>query len=301
MQRRTFLKSSTTFAFAGAVGLRGASQAGRVRQKGYKLSAGEHDSKRGTTLLERFRMLRAAGFAGVEFISGLCPLDEILAARDATGLEIASVLVGTAWTHPLSHPNPATRATTVESLKRSLGEAKTCGASSVLLVPGVVSREIAYEDAYTRSMAEIKKVVPFAEQLGVAIAIENVWNKFLLSPLEAAAFVDAFKSPAVRWHFDVGNVVDYGWPEQWIRTLGSRIAKVHLKEFSRKLRDEKGPTAGFQTDLMAGDVDWPAVMAALNAAGYAGWVIAEQYRPPNLADAEWYARLAAQMDRILAS
>jgi len=115
--------------------------------------------------------------------------------------------------------------------------------------------------------------------VGVTIAIENVWNRFLLSPLEAVTYVDAFKSPRVRWHFDAGNVANTGWPEQWVRTLGSRIVKVHVKEFSRKLRDEKGPSAGFQVDLFEGDSDWPAVMAALDEVGYAGWMIAEQYRP----------------------
>lgn len=59
--------------------------------------------------------------------------------------------------------------------------------------------------------------------------------------------------------------------------------------------------AGFQTELLTGDIDWPVVMSALDAVGYTGWIIAEQYRPPNLADAEWYARFGAQMDKILAS
>jgi hexulose-6-phosphate isomerase len=226
--------------------------------------------------------------------------EEVLAARDACGLEIPSVVVSTHWTHPLSSPNPTMRETGLGGLKQGLQDAKAYGASSVLLVPGVVNKDISYVDAYTRSMAEIRKAVPLAESLGVAIAIENVWNAFLMSPLEAAAYVDAFNSPMVRWHFDVGNVINTGWPQHWIDVLGSRIAAVHVKEYSRKLRDEKGPREGFKVELLAGDSDWPAVMAALDSAQYSGWFISEQYRPPGITDAEWLSGLTAKMDQILA-
>ena len=115
-------------------------------------------------------------------------------------------------------------------MKQTLRDAKRYGATSVLLVPAVVNQDVSYNDAYTRSQAEIRKAIPLAEELGVKIAIENVWNHFLLSPLEAARYVDEFNSPAVGWHFDVGNVITYGWPEQWIRILGKRIQKLHIKE-----------------------------------------------------------------------
>ncbi len=257
------------------------------------------DPKKPAPLRETFALLRDTGFAGVE-VRGSMDQREVLAARDASGLQIPSVVVAAHWTHPLTSPNPATRAVCLEGLLQSLRDAKAYGADSVLLVPGIVSKEIAYADAHARAAAEIRKALPLAESLGVAIAIENVWNKFLLSPREAAAFVDAFQSPWVRWHFDVGNVVDTGWPEQWIRLLGPRIVKVHVKEFSRKLRDERGPRAGFEAELMTGDSDWPAVMKALDDIGYAGWIITEQYRPPGLSDAEWLGRLSGQLDRILA-
>jgi L-ribulose-5-phosphate 3-epimerase len=243
--------------------------------------------------------LRDAGFAGVEVASAMNQT-EILAARDACGLEIPSVVIATHWTHPLTSPNPSTRKIGLDGLLQGLRDAKAYGASSVLLVPGVVNKEISYADAYTRSIEEIKKAVPLAEELGVAIAIENVWNGFLLSPLEAAAYVDGFNSKFVRWHFDVGNVVDTGWPHHWVQTLGSRIAQVHVKEFSRKLRDEKGQRSGFQVELLAGDSDWPAVMAALDSIGYSGWMIAEQNRPGNLTDAEWLKGISTKMDEIIA-
>src|SRR5437764_102613 len=123
---------------------------------------------------------------------------------------------------------------------------------------------------------QIRKAVPLAEELGVKIAVENVWNQFLLSPLEAARYVDEFKSPAVGWHFDVGNVINYGWPEQWIRILGKRIQKLHIKEFSRKKRDSEGLWKGFEVPLGEGDNNWPAVMQALDDIGYHGWAMAEQ-------------------------
>src|SRR6185369_8994211 len=204
---------------------------------------------------------------------------EVLAARDAAGLAIPSVCISTHWVKPLSDPNPATRQIGLDGLRQGLRDAKAYGATSVLLVPAVVKKDVSYTDAYTRSVAEIKKAVPLAEELGVAIAIENVWNQFLLSPLEAAQFCDSFKSPMVRWHFDVGNVVDTGWPEQWARVLAQRIVTVHIKEFSRKRRDEEGRHKGFSVELFNGDSDWPAVMKAFDEIHYTGYLITEQSFP----------------------
>lgn len=300
MHRRNFLATAATLVTLAPRGIAAANPPARpVRRKGFMLPSLRGDPKQKTALADQFRLIRDAGFAGVE-VRGSLNQREVLAARDASGLQIPSVVVAAHWTHPLTSPNPATRAVGLEGLRQALRDAKAYGADSVLLVPGVVNKEIGYHDAYTRALAEIRSAVPLAESLGVVIAIENVWNKFLLSPIEAAAFADAFQSPWVKWHFDVGNVVDTGWPEQWIRILGPRIVKVHVKEFSRKLRDEKGPRAGFEAELMSGDSDWPAVMKALDDTGYAGWLITEQYRPPGLTDAGWLGQLSGQLDRILA-
>ena len=137
-----------------------------------------------------------------------------------------------------------------------------------------------------------------AEELGVAISIENVWNQFLLSPLEAARYVDEFNSPWVAWHFDIGNIINYGWPEQWIRILGKRIRRLHITEYSRKRRDSEGPGRGFQVEFLQGDNDWPSIMKALDEIGYQGWGIAEQ---PGGNDLDGLKRLSEQMDRIFAS
>jgi hexulose-6-phosphate isomerase len=249
------------------------------------------------SVLEKFQAVKEAGFEGVEPMGGMNQ-EEVLKARDATGLLAASVCCHTHWDVPLSDPNPETRAAGLRGLEQTLRDAKAYGASSVLLVPAVVNKNVSYSDAYTRSQAEIRKIVPLAEQLGVKIAIENVWNQFLLSPLEAARYVDEFNSPAVGWHFDVGNVINYGWPEQWIAVLGKRIQKLHIKEYSRKKRDQAGPSAGFNVKFLEGDNDWPSIMKALDQIGYEGWGIAEQGGGNSL---EGLKDLSARMDEIFAS
>ncbi|MEY2429468.1 MAG: L-ribulose-5-phosphate 3-epimerase [Verrucomicrobiota bacterium] len=227
------------------------------------------------TVLEKMKAIKEAGFEGTEMMSHM-DQDEVLRARDETGLIIPSVCGRDHWAKPLSHPDPKVRSEGLEGLKQTLRDGKRYGASSVLLVPAVVNKEISYDDAYARSQAEIRKAIPLAEELGVKIAIENVWNQFLLSPLEAARYVDELNSPAVGWHFDVGNVLNIGWPEQWIPVLGKRIQKLHIKEFSRKKRDTQGLYKGFDVPLGEGDNRWAVIMKALDKIGYRGWGIAEQ-------------------------
>src|SRR5580765_8026124 len=161
------------------------------------------------SVLEKMKAIKAAGFDGVEMMSHM-DVDEVLRARDETGLEIPSVCGAHHWGKPLSDPDPKVREEGLEALKQTLRDAKRYGASSVLLVPAVVKKDVSYDEAYTRSQAAIRKAVPLAEELGVKIAVENVWNGFLLSPLEGARYVDEFNNPAVGWHFDVGNVIHYG-------------------------------------------------------------------------------------------
>jgi L-ribulose-5-phosphate 3-epimerase len=245
----------------------------------------------------KFKAVKEAGFAGVEPMSHM-PRNEVLDAFGVTGLKAASVCCSTHWKYPLSDPDPAVRKTGLDGLLLSLHDAKTYGASSVLLVPAVVNKQVSYTDAYQRSQTEIRKAIPIARELGVKIAIENVWNLFLLSPLEAARYVDEFETPSVGWHFDVGNVVNFGFPEQWVRILGPRIAKLHIKEYSRAKRDKEGPSAGFRVPYLKGDNDWPAVMAALDEVGYTGWGIAEQ---PGADSLEGLKTLSAGMDQIFAS
>lgn len=247
------------------------------------------------SVLDKMKAIKEAGFQGVEMMSHMDNA-EVLRAREETGLEIPSVCGSHHWSKPLSDSNERVREEGLEALKQTLRDAKAYGASSVLLVPAVVNKDVSYADAYTRSQAEIRKAIPLAEELDVKIAVENVWNQFLLSPLEAARYVDEFKSPAVGWHFDVGNIINYGWPEQWIRVLGKRIQKLHIKEFSRKKRDAEGLWKGFEVPLLEGDNNWPAITKALDEIGYRGWAITEQGgggTPEGLKD------LADRLDKIL--
>ena len=229
----------------------------------------------GQTILEKFQAAKMAGFDGVEVMSHL-DRNEVLKARDTTGLIIPSVCDALHWKFLLSDPDSKVREEGVAALKVSLEDAKVYGADTVLLVPGRVSDIVSYDDCWKRTVEEIKKVIPFAEQLNVKIAVENVWNNFLLSPVEAAYYVDQFQSNIMGFYFDCGNILVYGWPEQWIKILGPRIAKVHIKEFSRKIADKQGKGAGFGVKLQEGDVNWPVVMKALDDIGYSNWTTIEQ-------------------------
>lgn len=298
INRRAFLRSSSTA--LGAVVLApslipAAAAAGGARQLKPAIMWETAGIK--GTVLEKFKAIKEAGYEGVEPSSHMNQ-DDVLRAFDATGLQCASVCCSTHWGKPVSDPNPVVREAGVAGLKQALRDAKRYGATSVLFVPGVVNKNVSYDDAYTRSQAAIRQALPLAEELGIKIAIENVWNNFLLSPMEAARYVDEFKSPLVGWHFDCGNIMNYGWPEQWIRILGPRIIKIHIKEFSRKKADKEGKWAGFKVDLLEGDNDWPAIMKAIDDIGYSGWAISEQGGAGSL---EGMKDMVARMKKIFAS
>lgn len=240
----------------------------------------------GNSIAEKFRLVKNAGFDGIEVYSHL-DRSEVLEAKEATGLAIPTVCGALHGRYPLSDPDTAVRAQGVDALKTTLEDAAIYGAESILLVPGRVSKEVAYDDCWHRSVDEIHKVLPLAEQLKVKIAIENVWNNFLLSPMEAARYVDQFDSKWVSFYFDCGNILFLGWPEQWIKILGSRISNIHIKEYSNRIADSQGKRHGFDVKLLEGDVDWRAVMAAIDEIGYSGWTILEQSggdTPEGLAD-----------------
>jgi len=184
-------------------------------------------------------------------------------------MRIDSVMNMDHWKFPLSSGDRAVVEKSLAGMRTSLHNAKFWGADAVLLVPGVVNAQTSYREAWTRSQKEIRTLLPLAEELKVVIAIEEVWNKFLLSPLEMVKYIDEFQSPWIRTFFDVGNVVLYGYPQNWIRTLGSRIAKVHLKDFKRT---EDGYV---WVNLGDGDVDWAAVRQAFPDIGYSGSAVTE--------------------------
>jgi L-ribulose-5-phosphate 3-epimerase len=220
---------------------------------------------------DRFQLGRDVGFEQIE-----CPTmpDERVAeewkkAAEKSGLRIHSVMNQAHWKYPLSSADPAVVAESVKGMETSLRNAHFWGADTVLLVPAVVTPDTRYADAWTRSQAQIRKLIPMAKEMKVIIAVEEVWNKFLLSPLEFARYVDDFKSPWVRAYFDVGNVVINGYPQDWIRTLGKRIVKLHIKDF--KFKDHRADW----TPLREGEINWLEVYKALQEVGYAGTATVE--------------------------
>ena len=217
-------------------------------------------------LLERFQLAREVGFEEMECHteSDQAQAEAIKKAADTAKLHIHSVMNSDHWRYPLSSADADVVGRSMKGMQTSLNNAKLWGAETVLLVPAVVDAKTSYGDAWKRSQQEIRKLIPMAQDLKVIIAIEEVWNKFLLSPLEFARYVDEFKSPWVKAYFDVGNVVLYGYPQDWIRTLGSRIVKLHLKDFRFEKR-----VAQF-VPLRDGEVDWKEIHKALGEIGYKG-------------------------------
>jgi L-ribulose-5-phosphate 3-epimerase len=215
--------------------------------------------------------------------------EELRKAADAAQIRIDSVMNMDHWKYPLSSGDAAVVEKSLAGMRTSLHNAKLWGADVVLLVPAVVNAQTSYRDAWTRSQREIRKLLPLAEELKVVIAMEEVWNKFLLSPLEMATYIDEFQSPWVKAWFDVGNVVLYGYPQDWIRVLGPRIVKVHLKDFKRS-KD------GYAwVNLGDGDIDWPAVREAFAAIHYMGSATVEL----PAGDEAYLRDVSRRVDRLL--
>ena len=226
---------------------------------------------------DRFQIAADAGFERIE-----CPTtpnqaeaEAMKDGADKAGIKIHSVMNMDHWKYPLSSADPVVLEKTLEGARTSIRNAHLWGASTVLIVPAVVDSNTRYQDAYKRSQESIRKLVPLAEQLGVIIALEEVWNKFLLSPIEFAAYIDSFQSPWVRAYFDVGNVVLYGYPQDWIRTLGSRIVKLHIKDFAFRRDPATQKNVSEWVGLGEGDIDWPAIYSALTDIGYRGTATVE--------------------------
>ncbi|HTS63747.1 MAG TPA: sugar phosphate isomerase/epimerase family protein [Candidatus Acidoferrales bacterium] len=241
---------------------------------------------------DRFRLARGCGFEAIECPTtpDLSKAEEILAASKAANLPIHSVMNAEHWRSPLSSADPAVVEKSLEGMRTSLQNARLWGADTVLLVPAVVNPETSYAQAWERSQREIRKLIPLAAELKVIIGLEEVWNKFLLSPLEFARYIDEFQSPWIRAYFDIGNVAIQAYPQDWIRTLGKRIVKLHVKDFAFRKR-----VAEF-TPLLEGEIDWHAVHAALADIGYQGTATVEL--PPG--DEAYLKDVSSRFEKILA-
>jgi L-ribulose-5-phosphate 3-epimerase len=219
----------------------------------------------------RFKMARNAGFEVVQAptTTDQNTAEEIKNAAEKANIRIDSVMNMDHWDYPLSSSDPAVVEKSLTGMRTSLHNAKLWGSDTVLLVPAVVNSQTSYRDAWTRSQQQIRKLIPLAAEQKTVIAIEEVWNKFLLSPIEMDKYIREFQSPWIKAWFDVGNVLLYGYPQDWIRTLGKSIVKLHIKDFKR---NEDGYA---WVNLGDGDADWPEVRKALAEVGYAGSAIAE--------------------------
>lgn len=242
---------------------------------------------------DRFQLAREVGFEAVEApqTDDSAVAEEIKKAADGAKVRIHSVMNGDHWRYPLSSGDPAVVEKSMSAMRTSLRNAHLWGADTVLLVPAVVNPETSYKQAWERSRRQIGELIPVAEKLKVVIAVEEVWNKFLLSPIEFATYVDSFQTPWVRAYFDVGNVVLYSYPQDWIRTLGKRIVKLHFKDFKFA---KNGNKAEF-VNLLDGEIDWKEIYAALKEIGYNGNATVELRG----GDRDYLADVSRRVDKIL--
>lgn len=239
-----------------------------------------HMIKEEMSVLDKFKLLKDVGLDGTEIhVTSKVDRNEVRRAIDRTGVVVHGFL---------NSDKP--------DLIHAIDSAKYYGGSSVLVVAGRVDASHPYDEVYRQQQSRILKALPYAEKHNIKLLIENVWNGFLLSPLEMARFIDELDSPAVGAYFDVGNVVRFGWPDHWIRILGKRIAKLDIKEYSRAKQMNEGLRKGFEVEIGKGDCDWPAVRKALNEIGYtSGWATAEV---PG-GDRNRIAEIAKRMNEVL--
>ena len=265
----------------------------------------------GKNVFQAMQTAKDAGFDGIELTldaegdvtmqTTAAQLAEIRSAAQALGLALPSVASSLFWAYSFTSDDPDEREQAHQAAVCEIQTAKALGADTVLVVPGSVSVEfvperpvVAYDVCWERSLQEMKRLAPIAEEAGINIGIENVWNRFLLSPLEMRQFLDEIGSERVGAYFDVGNVVYSGYPEQWIRILGKRIKKVHFKDFRRN----PGGLNSF-VDLLSGDVDWQAVMQEFADIGYDDWVTGEMIPPYTHASDQIIYNTSASIGRIL--
>ncbi len=292
VNRREFLLRSSSIAMGGALLGAAAMQRPAVAASGIKKGVCIGVLPEEMTVLQKFEVAKRAGFEGIE-PNTLNSADEVKQYKEVaekTGVKVTSIMNSDHSKYPLSDNDPEVVKKCIEGLKTSMHNAHDLGAGAVLLVPGVVTANVRYVEVYRRSQDQIRKLLPLAKELKVIIAIENVGNRFLLSPLEMARYVDEFKSRWIRSYFDIGNVVSTGYPQDWIRTLSKRLCRVHIKRFEPGTDHPKFDPKDRRTQ----GIDWPDVHRALTEVGYSGWITAEV----KSGDENYVKEVSARLDRI---
>ena len=280
MERRDFLKMAAMA--AGTAALSGVSCAAEnVSLKGrIKKAVGLGMLKMSGGPAEKLKVLKELGFDGVEVGPGEVDPEVLNKAAEETGMKAHGVVNG--WS--------------LDDIPKSIDYACAIGADSVLIVPGKVEDGVFYDELYARSQKIYRETaIPYAAEKKMPLLVENVWNNFLLSPLEMARFVDELDSPWLAAYFDVGNILRYGWSEQWIRVLGKRIKKIHIKDYSKKIMEEKGLWPGFDVNIGEGSANWGAVRQELAAIDFNGWATAEV----GGGGKERLAQISKEMDTVL--
>lgn len=293
MNRRDFARSAVVGAAATAISQRemlASSLIPNVQENQLKKGVLITMLPKQMSYLDRFKLAVDVGFEGIEAQTITDPkeADEIKEASMKAKIPIHSVMNMGHWEWPFSSPNPEDVKKGMERMETSLRNARLWGADNVLLVPAVVRPDTTIPQAWQRSQPHIKKLIPLAKELGVMIGIEPVWNKFLLTPYDTAKYIDEFKSPWVKAYFDVGNVVMYGYPQEWIRALNKRIVRFHLKDFDTRTRQFVA--------LREGSIDWKEVRKAIGDIGYSGWLTVEL----SGGDEAYLREVSKRVDKIFA-
>ena len=274
-----------------------------------KKSIGDNMIPKGWTFEQGLELVKKAGYDGIELWLGDVPwfqmstndaqVTDLRRKVESAGLLVSNVSTGLHWGTPLSARDPGIRGKAIRIVERQIETAQLLGCDAVLVVVGLVTPEVPYNEVYQRSLDAMNQLALVAAKAKVRIGCENCNSeqRFLLTPREFWTFLNDVSNPFVGIHLDVGNIHDTGFAEQWIEIHGPRITRVHLKDVMKK-RGRCGETV--YTSLFLGDNNWPAIRAALNKVGYDGWLIAEMEARYRYAHDQQFYDTAAQMDRLIA-
>jgi L-ribulose-5-phosphate 3-epimerase len=241
---------------------------------------------------EKLALAKRAGYHGVEIntLEDLAERERVAAAARSAGIELPSVMASGHWANPLSSPEEDVRQKGMQNIRDSVDTAVAVGATVVLVVPAVINDTQLYRDGYEISLRSMRELAPYARERGIRLGVENVWNRFLLTPREMRQYLDDVDAPNVGLYFDCGNILNYGYPQTWIREMGDRIIKIHVKDFDASTRQFR--------HLLQGSVNWKEVRLALREIGYDDYLTVELPLYPTYPD-QMIIDSSHHLDRII--